>query len=269
MDLQKAFDAKTIREFVKWAFPETRAGVGARIIEFGTEFDPQFNKWAPRWSGVPRTIRKSKIGGDEMIVASVLYRTHDVIHNLWGLPQVNPYDQADFSCYKRTQMCGEVAVLTLTEFLFARFWANNNPELIPILNRRNALPMMDGPLLGLSIREIGARLDSILHQRLGNPPSWVTSHPASFRFYTDYGKMLNDDRAMIDGCLEEMRKTGWVPPSGPSFRPSKLLDGHELTLWMIDDFFQQARTSAYIDEELASFNLDRRSRITFPAGWQS
>jgi hypothetical protein len=268
MDLIKAYEAQTIREFVRYAFPENMVGVGSRIIEFGTEFDPHFNKWAPRWSGVPRTERKARVGGLEQIVASVLYRTHDVIHNLWGLPQVDPMNPEDCAVYKRTQMCGEVAVLTLTEFMFAKFWATD-PSLIPILNRRNALPMMNGPLFGLTIREIGARLDGILHQRLGNPPLWVRDHKESSAFVADYGRLLEADRNMIDGCLEEMRKTGWRPPSGPSFRPSHNLDGLELTLWMIDDFNSQAKTHSHIDEDLAEFNKKRRAGILFPPGWQS
>ena len=261
--------ATNIRDFLANAFPPSLQGVAARIIESGAEFSPTVTEWAPRWSGIPFTTRKHAVGGLRSQLATVLYRSHDCLHNLWGLPSVNPNDPEECLLYKRTQMCGEVAVLTITEFVLASVWAKVDPDYGPVLDQRNALPLLQGPLAGLSTREIAARLDGVLHQRVGRPPAWVRCNPIATRFVDDYTDMLEKDRGMIDRCLASMRDAGWVPPRGPMFRPSPLLDGLELTLWKVDDFEHMARTSPEIDEDLVTFNRARRASITFPPGWAS
>ena len=268
VDLDAAFAAEDIGSFLQAAFPSHLQGVAARIIESGAYFDTKMTKWAPRWSGIPLTKRKSLVGGLAEKLASVLYRSHDCIHQLWGLPALDPDNDEDCALYKRTQMCGEVAVLTLTEFVLAAAWVGVDPAYGPILDQRNALPLLQGPLRGLSTREIAARLDGVLHQRLGRPPLWVREDPIARRFVDDYGRMLEDDRESITHCLLAMRAVGWAP-SGPRFRPAPQLDGLELTLWMIDDFEHLARTSPDIDFDLAAFNRERRERIVLPTGWRS
>jgi hypothetical protein len=269
MDLNAAFEATTLRDFLAHAFPSSLQGVAARILESGAEFSPTAVEWAPRWSGIPFTKRKAAAGGLEEKIATVLFRGHDCIHNLWGLPRVDPFNAEACFLYKRTQMCGEVAVLTLTEFVLAAAWARSNPLYGPVIDQRNALPLLDGPLAGLSPREIAARLDSVLHQRVGRPPAWVRCNPVASRFVEDYTRMLEADRASIDRCLLSMQEARWVAPQGPMFRPSPLMDGLELTLWMVDDFFHLARTSPEVDEDIAAFNRARRAAIQFPAGWSS
>lgn len=269
MDLDAAFAAETLEDFLHAAFPPAFRGVAARIVESGATFSADVPAWAPRWSGIPFTRRKERVGGVDEKLATVLFRSHDCLHQLWGVPRLDAQDPDERRAYKRTQMCGEVAVLTLTEFVFAEAWSRVDPAFGPVLDRRNALPLLRGALAGLSTAEIAARIDGVLHQRALRPPAWVREDPVATRFVADYTRMLQDDRDNIERCLEAMCREGWTPPAGPTFRPMFRLDGLELTLWMVEDFFHLARTSPEVDTELAAFNRARRGQIRFPPGWCS
>ncbi len=269
MNLDRAYEAQSIETFLDHAFPAEFGGVAARILETGAGFSPTVAAWAPRWSGIPFTVRKQKEGGPAEKLATVLYRSHDCLHQLWGLPSIDASRVEDRRAYKRTQMCGEVAVLTLTEFVLAAAWARHDAALAPVLAQRNALPLLQGPLVGLSTREIAARLDGVLHQRLGDPPAWVRENAVATAFVEDYGRMLEEDRRNIERCLGAMIDHDWKPPPGPIFRPMSNMDGLELTLWMVDDFFHLARTSTEMDRDLRLFNQARRAAIYFPPGWAS
>jgi len=104
-----AFYARNLPDFLRFALPNEWGGVKRAILESGAWMTTRKVKWAPRWSGIHMTL---KTGDSEDIVAvkSVLYRAHDCLHQLWGLPLPGQNDD-DFYEYKRSQMCGEVAVL--------------------------------------------------------------------------------------------------------------------------------------------------------------
>jgi hypothetical protein len=261
----EAFNTRDIARFMELMFPPEWSALRARIIESGATMSKDLCDWAPRWSPVPPTVR-----GDadalEGRVRSCIYRMHDCLHNLWGLPIPGAeFSKADFYVYKRSQMCGEVAVLTLTEFAFCKSLLDRHPSLRDILWSRDALAMLDGPMRGRSLVQVAARLDGMLHKWAH--PQWVREHAASLSFAAYYVPMLEHDRRAIDHNWELMKAAQWRPVGAPNARYSTDTDGLELTTWMIDDFQHLMDTDHVVDEELAAFNRGRRAGIVLPKGW--
>jgi hypothetical protein len=266
---QKAFATRDLRTFMGLVFPPTWSSIAARIMESGASMAAEPVSWAPRWTRVSPTVRHGRTA-EQTAIKSCLYRAHDCLHQLWGLPIPSAsMDEDDFFLYKRAQMCGEVAVLTLAEFALAGSIAQRHPELKPFLDTRNALPMMDvgGPLHGRSIAQIAARLDDTLHKQ--SRPRWVRDSGCATRFCDDYVPMLEGDRALIDHNWKVMLRTHWRPSSLPNARYNPTLDGLELTLWMIEDFYHLLDTDPVVDEGLASFNRSRRDSTVLPEGWNA
>jgi hypothetical protein len=262
----EAFQTRDIEHFLKLVFPPTWQGLAARIVESGVTIstDP-FGAWAPRWSKIPPTIRAGKTS-IETALKSCMFRVHDCIHQLWGLPLPSErLDEDDFYEYKRAQMCGEVAVLTLTEFDFANYWYGEREDLQGLLQVRMALPMMWGPLAGKTTLQVAQRLDDLLHKK--SRPRWVREHAAATAFVDDYVPMLEFDRVNINHNWKLMKAANWRPVGAPNSRYSPHLDGLELTQWMIEDFFHLMQTDAVVDEPLRDFNRQRREGIVLPAGW--
>lgn len=259
--------AKTtnIVEFLELIFPKEWQAVGCRIIETGAEFDSNICEWAPRWSKIPFTV---KTGRNELeaAVKSVMYRVHDCFHQLWGLPipSLN-FTNDEFYIFKRTQMCGEVAVLTLSEFILSKILYDKYTDIRPILDRRCAISMLNGPLKNKNPFEIAIRLDDILHKK--NRPKWLREHEDSSKFADYYVPMLEDDRKGIDNNWKSMKESNWIPEGAPNNRYSSNLDGLELTLWMIEDFYHLTKTDIGIDLALTNFNRDRRNNIILPKNW--
>lgn len=79
--------------------------------------------------------------------------------------------------------------------------------------------------------------------------------------------MLEGDRKAIDHNWKLMKETGWRPTGAPNVRYSPDLDGLELTLWLIEDFFHLLGTDPEVDEPLAAFNRERRAGLVLPKGW--
>ena len=195
-----------------------------------------------------------------------MFRVHDCFHQLWGLPIPSyEFTNDEFFLFKRAQMCGEVAVLTLSEFILSKMLYDKYPEVRDILNRRCAISMMEGPFKHKSPLEIAMRMDDVLHKK--NRPKWLREHADSVKFADYYVPMLEEDRVAIDHNWKCMKEHRWIPLDAPNSRYSQHLDGLELTLWMIKDFYHLMDTDAEIDSSLADFNRKRRSYIKFPEGW--
>lgn len=262
-----AYLVRDVAIFLDLMFPPEWSGILARIVESGAEFSTGMCPWAPRWSPIPPTVRRGKT---ELAthVKSCMFRVHDCIHQLWGLPIPRGFTTDDFYLYKRAQMCGEVAVLTLTEFCFAdhlfRRFAGH-PGVAETLLRRNAIPMLEGPLSGKTPLQIALRMDDLLHKK--SRPRWVREHAPSTAFVDDYVPMLEFDRRDIDHNWALMKAANWKPEGAPNARYSVDLDGLELTSWMIEDFFHLRATDAVVDTALRDFNRERRRRIQLPDGW--
>tara|TARA_B100001094_G_scaffold9569_1_gene8553 strand:- start:171 stop:989 length:819 start_codon:yes stop_codon:yes gene_type:complete len=253
-----------IEAFLELAFPPMWAGVAARIIETGATFAEGSCNWAPRWSQIPLTMRYGD-SEEETAMKSVIFRVHDCLHQLWGLPD----PKEGFSYYKKTQMAGEVAVLTLTEFVYAKWLYYSFPEFRQHLLGRHAIPMImeGGPLAHANYKQLATRLDSILHKKA--VPTWVRDCESARLFRDDYLPMLETDRAEINVNWSSMARMHWNPKGASIARFGKHLDGLELTLWMIDDFEHLLNTDSAVDEPLKRFNVERRSEIVLPEGWAS
>lgn len=255
-----------IAKFLDFIFPESWKPIAARILESGVQMVEHEVPFAPRWSDVSLTVRT---GNSELETAlkSSIYRTHDCLHNLWGLPLPKSFSEEEFYLYKRAQMCGEVAVLTLTEFVLVSHLAKTYPELKPMLWKRNALPLIEGPLKTLTIKQIAGRLDTLLHRHIRS--KWVRENKFATAFADDYIPMLEEDRRLVDHNWKLMQNANWFPKGIPTSRYSNILDGLELTHWIIDDFFHLMQTGCEVDEGLMFFNRKRRKGIVLPEGWNS
>lgn len=263
----EAFNTRDIDAFLKLMFPTSWQGAAARILESGVEFSNDLCSWAPRWSKVSPTIREGRTKL-ETAIKSCIFRTHDCVHQLWGLPLPSErLDETDFYLYKRAQMCGEVAVLTLIEFDFCNYLFENFSESKEVIWKRNAIPMLKGPLQGKTTLQIALRMDDMLHKK--SRPKWVRDLEVATKFADDYVPMLQRDRDNIDNNFRLMKENKWRPITAPNARYDSGLDGLELTTWMINDFFHQCQTDNEVDIPLREFNKERRSGIILPEGWNS
>lgn len=201
---------------------------------------------------------------------SIIYRVHDCLHQLWGLPHPGDLESADdHDYYKRAQMCGEVAVLTLCEFVYARWLYETFPELGPWIEGRCAVLMLRNALRGKSATQIAMRLDEFLHKQ--RVPRWVREDEHASAFARYYTPMLQRDREMVDQCWAAMKaEPGWVVSNldgAPKARFADTLNGLELTCWMIADFEHQLSTSPDPDWALVHWNRQRRATIELPRAW--
>jgi len=268
IDLKKAYYSTDLREFLEEVFPEEWAPIVARIIETGAEFR-ETEKFAPRWSSIPFTNRISKRGKDEETwFKSMIFRVHDSIHQLWGLPIPRKFDENDFYNFKRMWMCAEVAVLTITEFFFCQWMYDTQPHLREFLEHRNTLLFKKTTALkNKTMAQVAARLDELLHKK--TVPKWVRDNKHGMIFVEDFVPMLEQDRVNIDynwKLLCEQKDKSYLE-SLPNQRYSEDLDGLELTLWMIADFNHLLNTDSHVDQPLAQFNAERRKNVNLPETW--
>jgi len=247
-------------------FPEEWLPLVARIIESGAIYK-ETDKFAPRWSTVPFTKRVGKTD-EESYFKSMIFRVHDCLHQLWGLPTPKNFDDEEFYYFKRMWMCAEVAVLTITEFFYCQWLFDTQPHLRPFLIKRNTLLFKNSTdLKSKSMLQTAARLDELIHKK--TIPKWVRDNEYGMIFVNDYVPMLEQDRINIDhnwNLLKNQESTEYLKHL-PNQRYSRKLDGLELTCWMIEDFQHLLNTDDAIDEELAKFNVSRRDHVNLPDTW--
>ena len=262
----QAYYSETLYDFMDKLFPINWGGLKARIIETGVAFTNENEPWLIGVSDIQKTPRKGSTY-IESIVKSTLFIAHDCFHNLWGLPYINEFNSESLSYFKRAQMSGEVAVLTITEFILAKQIKKRHPELKSIIDKRNATPMMEyGEILyHLAPRDLALRLDEVLHK--GKYEEWIYKSNTGLAFFEDYMPMLQRDRKNIIDNWEIMKKNNFIPNALPNVRYSRNLTGAELTQWMIDDFMHLRSSDETIDQELATFNRQRRKRMNIPKEW--
>ncbi len=264
-----AYECTQIEPFLARALPEHWAPIGARILETGVGLAAGPCKWAPRWSPVPPTRRIGRCD-DETRMRSIIYRTHDCLHQLWGLPHPGDlHSAADKAYYKRAVMAGEIAVLTLCEFVLCDWLHERFAELRPWIDGRCAVPMRRGPLRGKTITQIALRLDELLHH--GRRGRWVQADAQATAFADYYIPMLAEDRRLVDECWAAMHADpAWPNPAldgAPRARFGDTLNGAELTCWMIADFEHLLSTTPEPDMALVRFNRSRRAGIRLPETW--
>lgn len=257
-----------LEDFIHLAFPPTWRGIACRILETGATFSPEVCPWAPRWTEIPHTQKRGKTEF-ESDMKTIMFRMHDCLHQLWGLPYPGQnLTQEDFYYYKRGQMCGEVAVLTLTEFMYGKYLWDTYPDCRDFLDTRNAVPLLRGALAGKDLLQLGARLDDLLHKK--SRPLWVRHSVIATAFCDDYVPMLECDRDMIDKAWTVFQNNPEFVQQlkqAPRDRYGRNLDGLELTLWMLSDFQHLLTTEPDIDVPLMTFNRERRAKIQIPKEW--
>lgn len=271
IDLEKAYHTRDLYEFLTLVFPVEWTPIVARIIESGAEYR-ETDKFAPRWSSIPFTQRVSKRGDvNESYFKSIIFRVHDCLHQLWGLPIPDAaFDEDAYYQFKRMWMCAEVSVLTLTEFVYCQWMYDTQPHLRQYLEHRNTLLFKNTTeLKHKSPVQLAARLDQLLHKKI--VPKWVRDNVHAREFVADYVPMLQEDRVNIDhnwALLKAQKDKGYLAQL-PNQRYSKALDGLELTQWMVTDFYHLLNTDAEVDEALAAFNRERRRHVNLPDTWNA
>jgi hypothetical protein len=264
-----AYDVFAIEDFLELALPPEWSGIRARILETGATMSPTPCLWAPRWSQIPPTKRVGRCD-DESRMRSVIFRVHDCLHQLWGLPHPGDLNSAgDYQYYKRAQMCGEVTVLTLCEFVYAKWLYDSFPELGMWIEGRCAVRMLAKALKGKTTTQVAHRLDEFLHKKRIAP--WVRNDEHASAFAEYYTPMLQRDRENIDACWAAMQaEPAWPAEylrNAPKARFADTLNGSELIAWMIADFEHLLWTSAEPDWALVNWNRARRGKIKLPSAW--
>lgn len=275
VDLKRAFESRNVAEFMDLVFPSSWGGIKARILETGVMFeegDPNEEKFALGWSFIRPTMRLSKRENErETWFKSIIFRVHDVLHQLFSLFVPSRWDdEEELRHLKRMWMCAEVAVLTLTEFVWCQWLYDTQPHLREFLEHRNTLLFKNTTQLAEKTpKEIASVLDQLLH--LKARPKWVTENPHGLEFLRDFVPMLQVDRVNIDYNFElliaQRDKEYLKHMPRPCY--GKELDGRELTVWMIKYFELMKNTGDTVDEELATFNRERRSKLNLPDGWNN
>ncbi len=265
----EAYELVDIDDFTRRALPPAWAGIRARILETGATMSATPCAWAPRWTKIPPTQRIGRTD-DESRMRSIIFRVHDCLHQLWGLPHPGSLDsEDDRSDYKKAQMCGEIVVLTLCEFVYVKWLHESFPELREWIDGRCAVPMTHGVMRGKSTLQIALRVEELLHKRW--VARWAREDAATMAWVGYYTPMLQRDREMIDRCWEAMKaEPEWIR-SGLAGTPKARFDASmsslELTCWMIADFEHILATSPDPDRALIEWNRARRAKIQLPAGW--
>lgn len=138
-----SFNSPDLKTFMDNLFPLNWKGVTARIIETGVKFSTDPNE--PWLIGVSDIHKTKKVGTTfiESLIKSVLFTSHDCFHQLWGLPYIDNYDDKDFNFFKKAQMCGEIAVLTITEFILAKQLKKRCTELTNLIDKRCSTALMN------------------------------------------------------------------------------------------------------------------------------
>ena len=263
----EAYEIYDIELFLERVFPPQWSGISARILETGVTMNKEPCAWAPRWTQIPPTQRVGRTD-DESRMRSIIFRVHDCLHQLWGLPK--PALEADnYYEYKRAQMCGEVVVLTLCEFVYVQWLYETFDELGPWIEGRCAVMMLKKDLKGKSTTQIALRLDAFLHKK--RMPKWVRENEQALLFAEYYTPMLQRDREAIEQCWRSMEADPtWVEQNlgdAPLARFSPTLTGLELTCWMIADFEHLIDTTPDPDWALVHWNRKRRAKIVMPTDW--
>jgi hypothetical protein len=284
IDFIKAAECTDLQEFMYMVFPEEWYPIVARIIETGAEFS-QINDFTPRWTGIPLTVRKGD-SSVETAMKTVIFRVHDCLHQLWGIPVPINFDEETRSRTKCMWMCSEIAVLTLNEFFYCQWLYDTQPAIRDLLEKRNTLLFKrTSDLCYKSMTQTAARIDELIHgiaasylaaktkqEKIAVLPTWVKDNPYGVEFCRDYIPMLEMDRKNINHNwnllksmspqeLERLRKL-------PNQRYSNKLNGLELTIGMIQDFEHLLTFSGTeIDTELAHFNKQRRKDSIMPETW--
>jgi len=270
IDLERAFKTTDVAEFMSLVFPPSWTAIRARIIETGVQFTQNVNeKFALGWSMIPLTLRESKRNNErETWFKSMIFRVHDVLHQLYSLFVPKSWTDDELYELKRMWMCAEVTVLTLTEFVYCQWLYDTQPMLREFLEHRNTLLFKNSTqMFRKSPEDIASILDQLLHLKVR--PRWVAENPHGVIFLNDYVPMLEEDRVNIDHNLRLLRQQ--KDRDYLAYMPSPCygshLDGRELTVWMVRYFYTLMDTGAEPDRMLAEFNHQRRMNINLPDTW--
>lgn len=270
-DLKAAYECQDLEKFMDMIFPDEWAPIKARIIESGATLG-ETEKFAPRWSTIPFTQRISKNGiPEESYLKSIIFRVHDCLHQLWGLPVPQTFDEEERMHFKRMWMCAEVAVLTIIEFFYCQWLYDTQPHCRAFLEQRNTLLFKNTTeLRNKTMQQTAARLDELLHKK--TMPKWVRENKYGPIFCADFVPMLETDRVNNDHnwkILVAQEDKSYLQRL-PNQRYSSKLDGLEFTLGMIADFEHIIGfTGDTIDHELAKFNASRRQSVNLPDTWNA
>jgi len=218
-------DGQSVTAFFKqnplWVEPKWRSLFHA-ILNSGVRFttSPKV-KWLAGYSNVPLTVKSDP-------VKEHFYIMHDLFHQLFPVQCTGSYEEKDRVMFKRSSMAGEVAVLYLTEFMYARDLAAAKPEWAGRIHDRLSLPMMDNfedhwkkDYRMMSI------LDNLIYEEVRYP--YLRGYPSVEKWLAHYWHMLAMDRHFLDVNWEILKEHNWQPwrkHAYPSYHDHKALGQH-------------------------------------------
>lgn len=278
VDVEAAYNATDLAQFMDITFPPEWGSLKSRILETGAVLSDEA-MFAPKWSPIPVTQRIGDATA-ETHMKSMIFRVHDCIHQIWGLPVPQSYDEPSRREFKKMWMCAEMSVLTITEFFYTQWLYDTQPHLRSLLEKRNTLLFKNSTRLRyLSMKDTAVVLDQVLHQVQSKKipddvrptllPHWVRENTHAMIFVEDFGAMFRQDRVNIDCNWELLRRQtdrAYLAKL-PNQTYSTKMDGLQLTVWMIGYFETLLGSGEDVDVELMMFNRRRREGVNLPARW--
>jgi len=182
---------------------------------------------------------------------------HDLFHQISPVEVSGKYDEDSRVQFKKSSMCGEVAVLYLTEFRYAEALAEAKPEWEEDIRERKSLPLLD--LMRrkgvLAWEDQVACLDNLLYGDSFFP--FLQGEPEVKDFIEDYWSMFERDRGFLDHNWELLKGDKWEPKRVISYDPT--LNHLELTKHMVKIFlYIQMVMDVRLREDLRIQNMHMR-----------
>lgn len=276
VDVCAAYNETDLETFMRMTFPPHWESLIPRILETGAIYE-ETSKFAPRWSPIPFT-RRFGSAGKETSLKSIIFRVHDCLHQLWGLPIPKIGDdekknEKERISFKKMWMCAEMTVLTIIEFFYTQWLYDTQPYLREFLEKRNTLLFKHTTQLSnASMEETAIVLHQMLYEACDDIDKlslWIRENEYAMIFYKDFSEMFRQDRKNIDcnWVLLMQQEDKKYLQNVPHQTYDKDLDGLQLTLWMIKHFNIMLGTGHDIDVGLMKYNQSRRQSVNLPDTW--
>lgn len=153
-DWEDAFHTQDVNKFVEIMTPKEWVNLVPVFKSLNLKFEKDCG-WIPGLTNIPLTTRGSDADFPNKVIRSVMFRYHDVLHNLWGQP-------TEKSTYVDVQIAGEFVVLVLSECWHGKLmYESSCAEVKEILECKEAIKLHDSFLVGKTKKQTALELESI------------------------------------------------------------------------------------------------------------
>lgn len=231
------------------------------IVNTGANWSDS-HEWCPGWTNIPRTVR-----GDlptkftTSAARSALFRAHDFLHQLWAIPT----DYENYRDYDLIQICGEIVVLYLTEWLLIdSLKVSTDWGMWAYLDSRRQKTVLGKGKLSSQVHL--HNLCCLYEAFVSSPSSTCYVNGSVYvcpRYYKWYREILQAD-VLMTANNREIFQNGWRPGGVVVDHPyPKSGDAKEMLEFMWNDFMciVNGRTSVCYTKVGGFTN-------SFPEAWQ-